>query len=334
MILRLIAILLVLLAWTWGAIVILIAGSESQTVRFGMVIGYLATVPIALYFFGLSWRSFVSLGIVFAALLFWWSTLTPTNDKDWLADVENIPYGVIKDDILTLNNVRNFDYKSRTEFTKKWETRDYDLSRIKSLDLYLSYWGSPHITHTIMSWGFANGDYLAVSIEARKDKSQKYSAIKGFFKQFNLVYVAADERDLVQLRTNFRKERVYLYRLSNISANRMRGLLESYVAHMNRLVKTPEFYNALTKNCTSAIRLHTETDPDRLPSDWRLVANGHIDELLYEQAAIRQDLPFEQLRAQSRIDLAMQKLGAKDYSSNLRKAAKLDERVIVNARTR
>jgi len=325
MILRILTTLIVLLAWTWGAMAILIAGPESQTERFGMAAGFLAALPIALYFFRFSWKSFVSLCIVFAALLVWWGTLTPTNDKDWAAEAANIPHGVIESDILTLHNVRNFDYKSEAEFSEKWETRTYDLSKIKSLDIYLSYWGSPYIAHTIMSWGFENGDYLSVSIETRKAKDQQYSAIKGFFRQFTLAYIAADERDLIRLRTNHRKEHVYIYRLTDFSKQRKRQLLESYVAHMNRLVKQPEFYNALTMNCTSAIRMHTEHNPDRLPSDWCLLVNGYADRYLYDHSAIRTDIPFDELRAQSRVDLKMQKLDAKDFSARLREAAGFEE---------
>lgn len=324
MILRIFATLIVLVAWTWGAMAILIAGPESQAVRFGMAAGFLAALPIAMYFFRFSWKSFVFLCIVFAGLFVWWNTLAPTNDKEWAADVANIPHGEIKGDILTLHNVRNFDYKSKTEFTEKWETRTYDLSKLKSIDLYLSYWGSPHIAHTIMSWGFENGDYLSVSIETRKAKDQQYSAIKGFFRQFTLAYVAADERDLIRLRTNHRKEHVYIYRLKNLPIKQIRALLESYVKDMNRLVVKPKFYNALTMNCTSAIRLHTETNPDRLPSDWRILVNGYVDKFLYEHSAIRTDLPFDELRAQSRVDLQMQKLDAKDYSTRLRQAAKIE----------
>ena len=324
MFIRITTLLIVVLGWIWGVMAISIAGPESTMMRVAMVLVFIAAPAVSFYFYKLSWRNVASLCVVFAALLVWWNSLTPSSNKDWSADVANIPYGVIKGDILTLNNVRNFNYQSETEYTQRWETRSYDLSQLKSIDLFLSYWGSPHITHTIMSWGFANGDQLAVSIETRKDKSQQYSAIKGFFKQFNLAYVAADERDVIRLRTNFRKEQVYLYRLQNIPIKRMRETLESYVEHMNRLVKSPEFYHALTMNCTSAIRLHTETNPDRAHADWRLLANGHVDKLLYEHATIRQDLPFEQLRRQSRVDLVMQKRGAKNFASDMRRLAKIN----------
>jgi len=283
---------------------------------------FIAAPLVILYYYKLTRRALVSIGIVFIALLIWWQTLIPVNNKDWAPEVANTPYGTISDNVLTLHNVRNFKYQTETEFTEKWETRTYDLSQITSIDLFMSYWGSPHIAHTILSWGFANGDHLAVSIETRKDKHQDYSALEGFFKQYTLAYVAADERDLIRLRTNYRDEQVYIYPLK-VSVKRMRQFLTSYVAHMNRLAETPEFYHALTMNCTSTIRLHSETSPDRLPSDWRLVANGHLDEMLYEYAVIPQDLSFEKLRAQSRIDLVMKKLDATDFSARLRQSAKI-----------
>ena len=324
MLLRIVSFLIIFVAWLWGSLAIAIAGPESVVLRTTMVLVFIGVVPISFYFSNTFWRASIYQACLFAALLVWWSTLSPTNDKDWAADVANIPHGTIKDNILTLHNVRNFDYQSETEFTERWETRSYDLSQLTSIDLFLSYWGSPHIAHTIVSWGFANGDQLAVSIETRKDKSQAYSAVKGFFKQYTLAYVAADERDLIRLRTNFRKEEVYVYRFQDVPESRLRESLESYVAHMNRLKKSPEFYHALTMNCTSTIRMHSETRPDRLPFDWRFVANGHVDELLYEHKAFRQDLSFEQLRKQSRIDLKMQSLGAADFSSQLRQAANIE----------
>lgn len=314
-------IIIILLVWAWGSLAIYIAGPDSIVLRYGILLTFIITLPASFYFSHGFSPAIVPLSIVFASLLIWWNRLIPDNNKNWADDVANIPYGTIKDNILTLHNVRNFDYQSKTQFTERWETRTYDLSQLTSLDLFVSYWGSPHIAHTIMSWGFANNEQLAVSIETRKDKSQRYSALKGFFKQYTLAYVAADERDVIRLRTNYRKEDVYIYRLTGISISKIRAFLESYVSHMNQLINKPEFYHALTKNCTSAIRLHNETDPDRIPFDWRLIANGHVDELLYKHNVIRHDLPFEELRKRSRIDIKTQKSDSKNFAVQIRKDA-------------
>jgi hypothetical protein len=153
-----------------------------------------------------------------------------------------------------------------------------------------------------MSWQFEGAQPLAISIETRKKTGQAYSAIEGFFKQYEIIYVAADERDAVRLRTNYRGEHIYLYRLS-ASPSQARNLLLDYVVSMNNLVEHPQFYNALTDNCTTTIRRHVKhIDPNALPFDWRMLANGYGDRLLYERGTIDTRLPFEELRARSLID--------------------------------
>lgn len=305
--------------WLWGSLAIYYAGPENKIVLYFILFLFITSLPLSFLLTRSFNKTVFSSIIIFSLLQLWWNTLSPSNDKDWAVDTARIPYAEINADKLTMHNVRNFDYRSETDFTERWETRYYDLSKLKSLDLFLSYWGSPHIAHTIMSWGFENGDQLAVSIETRKDKTQKYSAIKGFFKQFTLAYVAADERDLIRLRTDYRKEDVYLYRLQNAPLSRARALLESYIKHMNHLKDKPAFYHALALNCTSAITLHTQAiNPDTLPTDWRLIANGHLDEMLYDFKRIRTDIPFSELRQLSHINQRAVNLQSKNFSQGIR----------------
>ena len=313
--------LIILVGWVWGSLALFYAGPAASWLRFILLIVFISSLPLVFYFGQSFWQGVLYASIIFAVLMAWWLTLKPNNNKLWQSSVAQIPHGEIDGDILTLHNVRNFHYRSVMDFDPAWETRHYDLSRITSLDLFLSYWGSRHMAHTILSWGFDNGDHLAVSIETRKDVTQSYSSIQGLYKQFNLVYVAADEKDLIRLRTNFRKEEVYLYPLIQVPQDRARALLESYVRHMNKLVNKPEFYHALKMNCTSAITLHTKiVDPDISIADWRLIANGHIDEMLYERGSIRHDRPFDEIRQRSRVDLRMYELGDTDFSARLREA--------------
>ena len=170
-----------------------------------------------------------------------------------------------------------------------------------------------------MSWDFGEDGHLAVSIETRKEKTEEYSAVKGFLKQFELSYVAADEKDIVKLRTDFRNERVYVYRLL-APIERIRTLLENYLAEMNELFERPRFYNAFSRNCTTTIRLHANAiQPDRpLPLDWRLILSGHLDELLYERKSISQKLPFGELRALSRIDERIKNNTQDNFSREMR----------------
>lgn len=240
-------------------------------------------------------------GALLGGVVLWWLSLVPSNTRAWQPDVARIPTGELHGDRLTLHNVRNFDYRSETDFTERWETRTYDLATLRGLDLFLSYWGSPAIAHTILSWEFADGEQLAVSIETRKEIGEQYSAIGGFFRQYELCYVAADERDVVRLRTNYRGETVQLYRLTTPPAQ-ARAVLLDYVAAMNALATTPRWYNAATQNCTTTIRTHTRHVGAARPWDWRILLNGYADELLYEQGIVDTSLPFAELRARARID--------------------------------
>jgi hypothetical protein len=202
---------------------------------------------------------------------------------------------------MIVRNVRNADYRSETDYTVRLEDRDMDLSRIRSLDLFLIYWGSPLIAHTIMSWGFDDGQYLAISIETRKEKGESYSALRGFFRQYELFYVVADERDVVRLRTNYRGEDVYVYRLDVPPAD-ARLLLLKYFRAINELREQPQWYNALSENCTTAIRRIAGSDARRSWWSWKLFLNGHLDELAYDIGAFDRSLPFPVLKAKSRVN--------------------------------
>ncbi|MBN1142586.1 MAG: DUF4105 domain-containing protein [Deltaproteobacteria bacterium] len=237
-------------------------------------------------------RAMVVVLAVFGVLLGWWLSIQPSNNRDWQSDVARSPSAVFEGERLTIHNVRNFDYRSETDFTERWETRHYDLSQLKGVDLFLSFWGPTLIAHTIGSWEFGDGSHLAISIETRKEKSETYSALLGFFRQFEVYYVVADERDLVRLRTNYRGERVFLYRTS-LPPEEARELLLDYLTEANRLAAKPRWYNALSHNCTTAIQFHLQHLGLAQRLDWRILANGYLDELMYERGRIdtRVELP-------------------------------------------
>jgi hypothetical protein len=246
-------------------------------------------------------RCFVVFAAAAAVLLFWWSTLHPSNDRHWQPDVARLPHAELDGDRLTLENVRNFDYRSETDFTERWETRTYDLSQLDHLDFFMSYWASPKIAHTIMSWAFKDGQHLAVSIETRKEVGESYDAIAGFFRQYELYYVVADERDVIRLRTNYRGEHVYLYPLRT-PRDRARLALLDYVKSINSLVEQPEFYNAGTDNCTTTIRVHAQNIGRKVPWDYRILMNGYLDELLYERGILDTRRSFVEVKKGSLID--------------------------------
>jgi hypothetical protein len=291
--------LLLLLAWCVAAL--WFDGPESRPLAGGLaaIVGVGSLASLAL----MRPRR-VGVGIAVAvclAVVAWWNVIPARNDRDWMPDVAQTPTAEIDGDRLTLHHVRDFDYRSEDDYTERWENRTYDLAKIRGVDLFLSYWGSPAIAHTIMSWDFGDGQHLAISIETRKEKGESYSALRGFFRQYELYYVVADERDVIRLRTNHRNEDVYLYRL-RVTPETARNVLLDYLKSVNELAAEPVWYNAMTQNCTTTIRMHTRHLPNRNPLDWRLLVNGYIDEMLYERGTIDTSLPFAELKKRSSID--------------------------------
>ncbi len=254
----------------------------------------------------------------FGVVLTWWFALQPSNRRDWQPDLAVLPYADINGSQITLHNIRNCDYRTETDFDLRHEDKTFDLQSIRTVDLFMVYWGAPYMAHTMVSFGLEGGDYVCFSIETRKEKGESYSAIKGFFRQFELTYVLADERDLVRLRTNYRKgEEVYLYRLGS-SPEQARAFFLDYLRRMNSLRLRPEWYNALTDNCTTAIRMQRAAK-DRAPWDWRMLANGYGDQLLYQRGVIATNLPLHALKQACHINQQAQASDkAVDFSQQIR----------------
>ncbi len=256
--------------------------------------------------------------VIFSLLLAWWLNIPPANDRDWQPDVAVLPSVVIDGDSVTIRAIRNVDYRTETDYTVRHYDATFDLRKLRSVDNYLVYWGSPAIAHSMMSFGFEDGRYVCVSIETRKRKGQDYSTVKGFFKQYELTYVVADERDVVRLRTNYRHEDVYLFRL-RASREVMRKVFLDYLREVNRLRDRPEWYNALTNNCTANIRGHTAPYNPRAKWDWRLIVNGYVDEFMYEQGVLDRSLPLAALKERSHINKKANAAGsAADFSTQIR----------------
>ena len=285
----------------WGAAALWFAGPASAALRGALGGGLVLATLALLAAVRPNPRATLALAALFAAVLAWWASLEPSNTRDWQPDVAREPTAQFDGDLVTVENVRNFHYRSETDYDPRWETRRYDLSKLDGMDIFFSHWGSPLIAHTIMSWDFSDGQHLAVSIETRKEKTEEYSAVAGFFRQYELVYIAADEADVVKLRTNLRHEDVYLYRL-RVPLERARALLVDYLEEMNELAAKPAWYNALTTNCTTTIRQRVLHAGGTMPLSWKLLANGYLPELLYERGRLDTELPFAELKQRSYID--------------------------------
>ena len=257
---------------------------------------------------------------VFVAALaaLWWRGLRPSNDRDWRPDVARLATAEVDGDRVTVRNVRNFRYRAVEDFDERWEERSYDLGRLDGLDIFFVQWGPKLYAHTILSWSFDDGQRLAISVEVRKRRDQDYSAWKAFFRTYELVYVVADERDVIKLRTNHRREQVWLYRVRTSQAG-ARAVLLRYLDAMNQIARQPLWYNALTANCTTVVRQRVLDAGGRLPLSWRYFANAYLPELLYRRGLLDQSLPFAQLKAISHINARAVAAGeAEDFSERVR----------------
>jgi hypothetical protein len=245
--------------------------------------------------------------------------LPARHDRPWQPDVAQMAWAEIKGDEVTLHNVRNCDYRTETDYTPRWEKRVVRLSQLKGLDLAINYWGSPYMAHPIASFQFADAPPVCFSIETRKEVGESYSAIGGLYRQFELIYIAADERDVVRVRTNFRKgEDVYLYRL-NTTPEKVRERFLEYLTALNHLREHAHWYNAVTTNCTTTIRTQRAA-ATRAPWDWRMLVNGFGDEMLYERGGLATGgLGFADLKKQAIINPAAKEANdAPDFSRRIR----------------
>jgi hypothetical protein len=250
------------------------------------------------------WRAILLAILASASLMLWWGSILPRHDRDWIPELARLPSLIIEGDRMTVENLRNFRWRSETSFDEIWQTREYDLGRLEAADIALSYWSGENIAHLIVSFVFSDQPPLALSVEVRREKGEAWSAIAGFFKSTELAYVAADERDLIGLRTHHRGEDVRLYQLRATKAQ-ARDVLMAYAADINDVAENPRWYDTLTVNCTTLVftlARHAGAGWGfAIPLDWRLLATGHLPAYLQSLGALRADMPLSELVARSRI---------------------------------
>ena len=209
------AIIIIALLTLWAAGAIYYSPIANETLRTVLAVAFVLATILTFALTRRRGRALIGYLLIFAVIVGLWLQIPASNDRDWQPEVAMTPYATINGDRITIHNVRNFNYRTETDFDPHWETRSYDLSKLDSADLIAVYWAGKPIAHIMLSFGFSGKDYLAVSIETRKEKGEAYSTLAGFFRQYELYYVVADERDLIRVRTNYRKpqEQVYIYRV-------------------------------------------------------------------------------------------------------------------------
>jgi hypothetical protein len=249
----------------------------------------------------------------FCSVLAWWLALKPSNDGNWQPDSDRTAWAEMDGDRVTIHNLRNCDYRTETDYTNCWSDRTLYLSQIRATDFFLTNWGIPFASHPIVSFQSGDNEHVAFSIEARYKAGQAYSTILGFFRQFGLIFVAADERDVIRLRTNYRKdEEVYLYRV-HVQPEVARAMFLTYVTYLNKLKDHPEWYNELTRNCTTTLDKQLAANVNNpQPWNYQFILNGTLDELLYDRGRlVTGGLPFPELKQREHINAAAQ---AADHS--------------------
>ena len=277
--------------------------------------------------------AFLSFALAFGVLLVWWQSIAPTNERLWADDVAQITNGTIDGNRVTLRNVRNFDWRSNSDYTQRWETRSYDLDKLTSVDMIMSYWDGWAIAHMLISFGFDGGQHVAFSVEVRRRKNATYSELGGFFKRDGLSIVAADERDVIRVRTNIRGEDDYLYRI-RMPQPAMRSLFLGYVEQASRLVDTPRFYNTITVNCTTLVYHMMKRIVGHLPWSYRLLFTGYLPAYVYRVEGLDQRFTLEELRALGRItDRARQSDRSDNFSADIRKGIPVIETADLPAAT-
>jgi hypothetical protein len=305
--------LLVGVIWTFGA---LWFDFPWPAARPAVAAIFLIAVICTLVFVSPRWRAKLGVAVSILLALVWWLSIQPRQYRDWKLEVAETAHATVVGDVVTIENVRNFEYRSETDFTPHYETRRFDLRNLRGVDVFVNYWGSAFMAHPIVSFDFGKDGHVCFSIETRPKKGQSYSALGGLYRQFELIYVVADERDVIRLRTNFRKgEDVFLYRLK---APMARNSFMEYIRTVNELRETPRWYNAITNNCTTAIRQQRAAS-ERAPFDWRMLVNGYGDELLYEKGSISNSLPFADMKRISHINERAKSAPLGDFSEVIRK---------------
>ena len=301
----------------WATLAIYYSNLPSAGLRLGLAGAFAAFAIWALWFSRQRRMSVIAIGLFFGVIA-WWISIPASHDRNWRPEVAVMPRAFIDGDHVRLTGVRNFDYRTRNDFTVRYEEREVLLSHLTGLDFYVSYFAQGPVAHTFVSFIFDNAAPLSISIETRPEVGEGFAPIASLFKQFELIYVVGEERDLVGVRTNHRRETVYLYRL-NTSVDNARQLFLIYLGRINELADRPEFYHLLTNSCTINIVRYANAAGRAGRLDIGHILNGLIDSYLYQSGRVDTTLPFDELRRRSLINEAAQAAdGAPDFSQRIR----------------
>ena len=287
--------------------------------RYTLAVVFVAGVIALFVILKPRWKALLAFGGLFALILLWLNLIPASNDRDWQPSVARLASADIDGDQVTVHNVRNFRYRSVSDFDQKWQTRTYDLSKLNQVDLCMSYWGSSQIAPTMLNFGFEDGSYLALSVGPRPEIDEGYEPIHSAFRAFELIYTFADERDVLAIRTNFRREDVYMFPFT-LTEEQRRALLLDVLHRANEITVKPVFYETISDNCTTALVRHLDDargEPIKCSLD--LLFNGYIPRMAYERGDIPTDAPLEVVMQRYAISAKAKAAGVgPDFSRQIR----------------
>ena len=311
---------LIVLSCVWGGMALWFQLPWPIPARVALIAVWagLAAVLLWLLWSGHYGLGLLGYGVLFALLMLWWGRLEPSHDREWADDLAYITQGEISGEQAVLHNVRNFHWRTAEDYDVRWESRSYDLSRLRSVDLITSEWGMPGIAHILVSFGFGDGEFITFTVEIRRERQEVFSAIGGFFKQFELNVLASDERDAVRVRTNVRGEDAHIYRIE-MPEEAMRALFAAYVEEANQLAVEPRFYHTVTANCTIIVYKMMEQIVDGLPMDARLLLSAYLPSYIQNVGGLV-DAPLEVLKARGNFTQRAREAGDDpDFSRVIRR---------------
>ena len=287
----------VIMLWTAGAIYYDVCGGTKwgRLLALSWAIGVTALLGV----WQPLWQPFVALLGATAVFLAWWLRQKPSHNRDWDPSVAVLPWGVRDGDAIKIENIRNFEYRSLDDFTPRYETRTVHLSELRAADIIFFNWGWRWMSHPVLVFDFGTDGHICMSIEVRYRKHQEYSILRSLYRQQELIFVVADERDVILRRTKCGLSQEALLYHFHAGVEELRTAFLDYLEAINNLHDTPRWYHGLCANCTTTFY---GLPNSRFRIDWRVIANGRLDQALYENGRLDRSLPFHELRKLARLN--------------------------------
>jgi hypothetical protein len=249
--------------------------------------------------------------------------LKPSNNRAWVNDNKKISFAEFKGDEVTIRNIRDFHWRTTRDYDEKWIDKKFKLTEVSKIWFILEYFDPKkrQMAHTILGFEFEDGNRISCSIEVRREEGEKYHPVRGFFRQYELIYVWSTERDVVGVRTRCRRNSVtHLFEAVVLGEGNERRLLESYLKRTNKLYENPEWYNTITNTCTTNIVKHVnEVYPGRVPKAMAILLPGLSPKILHKNNLVKVDNTLKETLEKSIIDeRAIKWDGKNDFGDQIR----------------